>query len=117
MMKKILFFLLLVNCSTIASLAQKSDTAKAGQQKNNDGWQPTNWLNLTPAQQTKREAINKDAASKIKAIKEDAALTKEQKKRQITDVKKIQRNSFEGMLTDGQKAKLDTSFHPTGKGK
>ncbi|HEY5029089.1 MAG TPA: hypothetical protein VIK39_11815 [Candidatus Angelobacter sp.] len=63
-------------------------------------------LNLTDAQKTQFQQINKDMWKQGMAIRQDSSLTDDQKKEKIQDLRKQSHKQLFGILTPEQKAQL-----------
>jgi len=63
-------------------------------------------LNLTEEQSAKLKKSREEMQQKLKSIKENKALSDEQKKEQVKEAMKKQRESMQSVLTDEQKAKM-----------
>lgn len=78
-------------------------------------------LDLTPEQKAKIQPIVKEANAAMKAIREDAALSKQEKGAKTRDLMQATRAKIEEHLTEAQKAKLAEIMKPParkgGKGK
>jgi Spy/CpxP family protein refolding chaperone len=67
----------------------------------------SNKLGLTPDQKNKVAAILKEEADKAKALREDTALSKEQKAPQMKAIREGAQSSIKAVLTPEQLAKFD----------
>ena len=68
-------------------------------------------LGLTAIQSAQLSKNRADMQQKIKAIKEDKKMTDEQKREQIKELMKIQRESMKSVLTEDQIKKMKESQH------
>ena len=64
-------------------------------------------LNMTPDQVTKWKAIRENFVQQVKAVRENASLTDEQKKSQMEALRASLKTQIEGVLTPEQLAKLE----------
>jgi len=74
-------------------------------------------LGLTDAQQAQLEKNRKASMEKMKAIRENEALSNEQKKAQMMELRKEQKEQMKSILTEEQLKKLKEGNHRHGKGK
>jgi len=64
-------------------------------------------LNLTPDQQAKIKPILMDRHTKVKAIRDDASLSKQQKKEQLKEIGQTTDGQIKAILTPDQQTKFD----------
>lgn len=64
-------------------------------------------LNLTADQENELKALNEDNRMQMDAIKNDAALTDEQRKAKMMELKKAKKEKMQAILTPEQKAKWE----------
>jgi len=74
-------------------------------------------LALTDDQKTKVAASNLTFVKKEDAVRNDAALTEDQKKEKLKEIRKEQKTDLEGMLTAEQKAALKDRKHDNKEGR
>lgn len=72
-------------------------------------------LDLTAEQKAKIQPIIKEANAEMKKIREDAALSKQEKRAKTRDLQQATRTKIEAELTDAQKAKLAEIMKPQGR--
>ena len=68
-------------------------------------------LGLTDEQASKMESNRKEAAEKMKAIRENSALSEEQKRTQLKELHKKQQENMKSILTEEQLKKLKETPH------
>lgn len=68
-------------------------------------------LGLTDAQSAQLKKNREATQQKIKAIKEDSKMTDEQKKEQVKELMKAQKESMKSVLTEEQLKKMKESHH------
>jgi len=66
----------------------------------------TKEVSLTEEQQTKMTALNLSAIKKEEAVRNNTALTEDQKKEKMKEIREAQKSDFEALLSDEQKAAL-----------
>jgi Spy/CpxP family protein refolding chaperone len=67
----------------------------------------TKKLNLTPDQVTQVKAIDADAMSQMKALREDTSIAGQDKRAKMMDIHKASQDKIRALLTDDQKTKFD----------
>jgi protein CpxP len=67
----------------------------------------TKKLNLTPDQVTQVKAIDADAMSQMKALREDTSVAGPDKRAKMMDIHKTSQDKIRALLTDDQKTKFD----------
>jgi protein CpxP len=67
----------------------------------------TKKLNLTPDQVTQVKAIDDDAMKQSKVVREDASISREDKRAKMMDIHKAAQDKIRAVLTDDQKTKYD----------
>lgn len=72
-------------------------------------------LDLTPEQKAKIQPIIKETNAEMKKIREDAALSQQEKRAKTRDLQQATRPKIEAHLTDAQKAKLAEIMKPAGR--
>lgn len=68
-------------------------------------------LGLTPEQSAKLDKSRKETGEKMKAIRENKSLSDEQKKEQVKDVMKKQKENMKSILTEEQMKKMKEGRH------
>ena len=71
-------------------------------------------LNLTEAQQTKMNALNKDFKTKRESLRSNTTLTEEQKREQMKVLAQQHRSEVKNILTPEQRKKLEAMPKPHG---
>jgi hypothetical protein len=93
---------------------RKQNGAKHGQ-RNKDGKgfakraELQKELNLTQAQQDQLSKMRAETKTQVQSIRNDQALTQDQKKEKMHSIKKDQREKFKSVLTKEQLAKLQAA--------
>jgi protein CpxP len=67
----------------------------------------TKKLNLTPDQVTQVKAIDADAMTQMKALREDTSVAGPDKRAKMMDIHKASQDKIRALLTDDQKTKFD----------
>jgi protein CpxP len=67
-------------------------------------------LNLTPDQQKVADDAQADGATKMKALRDDSTLDQKAKGKQMHAIQQDEMTKVRAVLTDDQKAKLDTAL-------
>ena len=67
----------------------------------------TQKLNLTADQQTKVKAIDEDTGKQMMAVRNDTALSQDDRRAKMMDIRKSSQDKIRGILTDDQKTKYD----------
>jgi protein CpxP len=67
----------------------------------------TKRLNLTPDQVTQVKAIDADSMSQMKALHDDTATSKEDKRSKMMEIHQASQDKIRNILTDEQKTKYD----------
>jgi Spy/CpxP family protein refolding chaperone len=108
-MKKLSFLLAFVLFAAIGVNAQDSTVVKKHNHEMKQKWDAFKDLNLTADQQEKIKTISKDSKTKADAIKNNASLSEDDKKKQLKELRETTQKSIAGTLTDEQKAKWQES--------
>lgn len=91
----------------LKSISKANDAHHANRKDGKDKlYKVTEDLDLTAEQKTKYKAINENLRSEVKNIETNNALTEEQKKEHLKNVRKKHKEDIQAMLTTEQKAKL-----------
>jgi protein CpxP len=101
--------------STLPAMAQDPPAPPQGQAGPEHGGQGrgnqveflTKKLNLTPDQVTQVKAIDADAMSQMKALREDTSVAGSDKRTKMMDIHKASQDKIRALLTDDQKTKFD----------
>lgn len=72
-------------------------------------------LDLTAEQKTQLKAKRDELKQSLKAVKDDASLTKEQKRTKVRELVQAERGQMRAVLTADQQAKLDQMREKQGK--
>jgi protein CpxP len=67
----------------------------------------TKKLNLTPDQVTQVKAIDADAMTQMRALREDTSVTPDEKKPKMRAIHQASQDKIRALLTDDQKTKFD----------
>jgi protein CpxP len=67
----------------------------------------TKKLNLTPDQVTQVKAIDADAMTQMKALREDTSVAEPDKRAKMMDIHKTSQDKIRALLTEDQKTKFD----------
>ncbi|MBN9295543.1 MAG: hypothetical protein J0I41_00970 [Filimonas sp.] len=114
-MKKLSFLLAFVLFAAVGVNAQDSTVVKKNKHEAHQKKEMYKDLNLTQDQQDKIKSINKDSKAKADAIKNNASLSEDDKKKQLKELRETNQKNIAGTLTDEQKAKWQAA-HKNKKG-
>lgn len=103
-MKKILFATMLLFATTAIVHAQDGEKKKAQWQWNK---KTMDELGISADVQTKIDAVKTANDAELKKVKEDGALSDEQRKEKIKELRKKRMADIEALLTPEQKTKAD----------
>ena len=92
---------------------------KPGMRGENFAERLTKELNLTPDQQSQVKPVMEDTRSQMKAVREDASLTPDQKKAKAKEIREATNAKIKALLTPEQQQKMDQmkKEHGPGPGK
>jgi Spy/CpxP family protein refolding chaperone len=109
-MKKIILSLFVVTTLAFSAQAQEDrKTEKKEVRRGQERGMLREDLNLTESQKAQLEANRQEMRAKIDALNQNKALTEEQRRAEIEQLKNSQKSKMESILSAEQKAKLEQS--------
>ncbi|MBZ4189554.1 hypothetical protein [Niabella beijingensis] len=113
-MKKTILIAAIVSLFSISAVSAQDAPKKEKGEKSMNGRRGAGWddpdLNLSKDQKDKLKALYDDNMKQVKAVRDDASLSDDQKKDKIKELRASQKEARDKILTKEQSEKLDAKM-------